>query len=84
MNEEPNLSRILDDLIEGWTERGALDPLGHLLLVYPLERALAEEWHQLDEALQRIRDECRSELDEEELRMLNQAMEIVRRVIDKQ
>jgi len=83
VNEKDGLFRLLDDLIDGWCERRALNPLRHILSVYPLSSGLSDEWHKLDEALKDVRALSKDELGVEEKERLNRAVLLVQDVLDR-
>lgn len=81
VNEKDDLFPLLDDLVDGWCEGRALNPLRHLLSAYPLSTGLNDEWHKLDEALKDIRALCRDELGIEEKEKLNRAIVHVQNIL---
>jgi len=83
VNEKGDLFPLLDELIDGWCERRALNPLRHILSVYPFSTGLSDEWHKLDDALQDIRAYCLDELGVGEKEKLNQAVLHVQKVFEE-
>jgi hypothetical protein len=83
VNEKDDLFLLLDDLIDGWCERRALNPLRHILSAYPLSMGLSDEWHKLDEALKDTRALCKDELGVDEKEKLNRAILLVQSVLDR-
>ncbi|HKO96600.1 MAG TPA: hypothetical protein VJU86_06400 [Pyrinomonadaceae bacterium] len=83
MNEKDDLFPLLDDLVGRWCERRALNPLRHILPVYPLSTGLSDEWHKLDETLKDIRALCKDELGAEEKEKLNQVILLVQNVLNR-
>ena len=65
-----NFTQTLDKLIDGWCERRAIRPLQSLLRAYPGPLAHTDQKHQLLEALRDLKGLCRSDLTEDELRMI--------------
>jgi len=64
------ITQTLDTLIDCWCERRAIRPLQRLLPAYPAPLAHTDQKHQLLEALRDVKGLCRSDLTENELRML--------------
>jgi hypothetical protein len=63
----------LDVLIDCWCERRALRPLQLLFRAYPGPLAHTDQLFHLLEALKDVKGLCRTELPEDELRMLIEA-----------
>jgi hypothetical protein len=83
VNEKDDLFPLLDNLLDGWCERRALNPLRHILSAYRLSMGLSDEWHKLDEALKDIRALSKDELGVEEKEKLNQAILLVQNVLNR-
>lgn len=58
---------LLQQLINGWCERRALDPLREILPCYPLVSGLTDEWASLAKSLKTIRVQFAKELEPAEL-----------------
>src|SRR5262249_33887762 len=65
--------KILDRLINGWSERRALRPLRYLLDAYPGVLAHTDQQFELVEALKKVKALCRDDLTQKERHLLRQA-----------
>jgi len=65
-----DIPTTLDTLIDRWCERRALRPLQLLLRAYPGPLTHADQMLELLEALRDVKGLCRTELLEDELRMV--------------
>jgi hypothetical protein len=83
MSNEANFFTLLDDLIDGWCERRALNPLRYILPAYPPAKGLTDEWRRLYDAVRDIRALSKGELDAWECERLNRAIVGVQNVLGK-
>ena len=74
---DPDLFALLDDLVDRWCERRALNVLRHILPAYPLSSGLTDEWAELYQTLRRIRSQYEKELPAAEAEMLGEAIVLV-------
>jgi hypothetical protein len=84
MTANSRLAEILDDLIDRWCERRALDPLRILLAAWPASGDLTEDWHLLWQQLLTLNGlrpgiltAEERELQAEALRLVNKALRAV-------
>ena len=72
-----DIPATLNTLIDRWCERRAIRPLQLLLRAYPAPLAHTDQMFELLEALKNLKGLCRSELSEDELRMVIEAYNAV-------
>ncbi len=72
-----DLPATLNTLIDRWCERRAIRPLQILLRVYPGPLIHADQMFGLLDALKDLKGLCRTELPDEELRMIIEAHNVV-------
>lgn len=71
------------NLVDGWCERRALNPLRHLLPAYPPPNGTSDEWYELHDALKDIRASCGEQLTEEEKKTLNNVIVAIQKTLDR-
>ena len=72
-----DIPATLNTLIDRWCERRAIRPLQLLLRAYPGPLAHVDQMFGLLDALRDVKDLCRAELPEDELRMVIEACNAV-------
>jgi hypothetical protein len=83
MPNNSELFKIVDNLVDGWCESRALQPLRHILDAYPLSNGLTDDWERLHEALRSVRAFCRDQLSAEEQEQLGRAVVLVQKILDR-
>jgi hypothetical protein len=74
---------VIQQLVERWCDRRALQPLRKLLPVYPLHTPHTDGWFDLYRGLKDVQVFCGSELPPDEHEMLRTAMEGIAQVLDQ-
>ena len=69
MNNE-DIFKNIEQLINNWCERKALEPLRYILRSYPIHNGLTDEWGSLLESLKDIKGLCRFSLTGDERKIL--------------
>lgn len=69
MNNDDILKNI-EQLINNWCDRKALEPLRYILRSYPLHNGLTDDWGSLLESLKDIKGLCGNSLTGDERKML--------------
>ena len=76
----PALTAIVNELIDGWCQRRALDALKRLLPAWPMKSEDSDAWRKLENALSQTRSGTRKSISDVEIPRLNEAIEIVQSV----
>lgn len=74
MTDSTRIFITLDELIDGWCERRALNALRLVLPGYHSVNGLTDGWQQLYDALRDVRAMCKDELENKEREKLNQTI----------
>ena len=82
MTDGARIFSTLDELIDGWCERRALNALRLVLPGYHSVNGLTDGWQQLYEALRDVRATCTDEFENEEREKLNQAIVGIESLLD--
>ena len=72
-----DIRQTLDMLIDRWCERRAVRPVQLLFRAYPGPLVHADQLFELLDALKDVKGLCRADLPEDEIRMLNEALNTV-------
>ena len=83
MSIRTQLDILLEDLVDGWCARRALDPLRRLLPGYPMHMGLSDEWHLLWNALRNVKGLPDPILQDGERRKVEEALRIIERAMGK-
>lgn len=83
MENNAELFRALQSLVDAWCDRRCLKALRHMLHGYPLTSPLTDGWADLLVALQNVRAFARSELTEAESASLENCIRAVDNVVHR-
>jgi hypothetical protein len=81
MAEKSRLAEILDDLVDRWCARRALEPLRYMLTAWPTPLRLSDEWLALGEALRNINGLRPGTLTAEERELHAEALRLLHRAV---
>lgn len=82
-NPADDVPAILDRLIGAWCERRALIPLRYILQGYPLAWNVADQRHQLLQAMRDVRDQSQETLTDDEYQELVRAIALLLNTLEK-
>ena len=82
MTDSTRIFTILDELIDGWCDRRAVNALRLMLPGYHSANGLADGCHQLYDALRDVRAMCKGELNNDDREKLNQAIVDIESILD--
>ena len=83
MENEAQLLQAVQTLVDAWCDRRALRALRHILSGYPLASPLTDGWAELMTALKDVRAFARAEVTPEELRMVDECVRAIGRVVQR-
>jgi len=82
MAQSDSVFSLLDELVNGWCERRALNALRLTLPSYYSINGLTDDWQQLYNALRDVRAMCKDEIDNDEREKLNQVIVGIESILD--
>lgn len=69
------------ELFDGWCERRAVRPLRDLLRAWPLANGLTDDWGNLHDALRTLRANCRPDISEAELAIVDSLIRAIAHIV---